>query len=121
MAIIYIAGPMTGLKGFNRDSFHLAAEHLRAAGFEVRNPACLDTDWSNYNHYTDVSLVMVEQADGIVFLPGSSASKGAQMERAKARELRLKNATPLLSGVWDDLEKLYIRNGGDKYVLLAVG
>lgn len=36
MAIIYIAGPMTGLKDFNRDSFYLA------------ELACLPTDWTRY-------------------------------------------------------------------------
>ncbi len=80
MAIIYIAGPMTGLKDFNRDSFNLAERALKAQGHEVRNPACLGTDWSKYQDYIEVGLVMLRQCEAICFLPGSEHSEGAQIE-----------------------------------------
>lgn len=110
--IIYIAGPMTGLKGFNRDSFALAELALKEQGHEVRNPACLPIDWSNYQHYMEVGLVMLRQCDSIVLLPGSEHSKGVALEKAEAEKHAISYATPLLYEVWDALTVAYIANRG---------
>ena len=41
---IYIAGPMSGLPNNGYDAFHRKAAHLRAAGWEVVNPAEMDLE-----------------------------------------------------------------------------
>ena len=112
MAIIYIAGPMTGLKDFNRDSFYLAELALKEQGHEVRNPACLPTDWSHYEDYVEVSLAMLGQCEAVVFLPGSGESKGAQIERVFAERRAIPDRTELLAEVWDALNVAYIANKG---------
>ena len=38
---VYIAGPMTGYKNFNREAFHKAEEELKREGHTVLNPAVL--------------------------------------------------------------------------------
>ena len=38
---VYIAGPMTGYKNFNREAFHKAEEKLKQKGCTVLNPAVL--------------------------------------------------------------------------------
>lgn len=110
MAIIYIAGPMTGLKDFNRDSFFLAELALKEQGHEVRNPACLPTDWSRYEDYIEDSLAMLCQSEAVVFLPGSDKSKGAQIERQHAEKRGTPDRTELLAEVWDALNVAYISN-----------
>lgn len=108
--IIYIAGPMTGLKGFNRDSFALAELAIKEQGHEVRNPACLGTDWTRYEDYIEVGLVMLRQCEAIAFLPGSQHSKGAQIERQEADKHAIADCSKLLSEVWDALNVAYIAN-----------
>lgn len=110
--IIYIAGPMTGLTGFNLDSFDLAELALVEQGYEVRNPACLGHGWANYEHYMEIDMVMLGQCDAIVFLPGAEHSPGAQREAKRAEELGLTTRTELLAEVWDALQVAYIANGG---------
>lgn len=109
--IIYIAGPMTGLKGFNRDSFNLAEIALREQGHEVRNPACLPTDWSEYQHYIEVGMAMLGQCDSIVFLPGSEKSPGAQRELQRSVELGIVSYCGL-HDVWPALQVAYTANKG---------
>ena len=41
MAKIYIAGPMSGLPGFNRQAFNRAAGHVVRRGNVALNPAIL--------------------------------------------------------------------------------
>ncbi len=103
---------MTGLTGFNLDSFNLAELALKEQGHEVRNPACLGHGWADYEHYMELDLVMLGQCEAIVFLPGSEKSPGAQREAERAKTLRLGSATPLLRDVWDALILAYIKNGG---------
>lgn len=105
--IIYIAGPMTGLKNFNRESFAIAERALKAQGHEVRNPACLGTDWSKYQDYIEVGLVMLRQCEAIVFLPGSEHSKGALIEKSEADKHALLSCPGLLGSVWGELNAQY--------------
>lgn len=112
--IVYIAGPMTGLKNFNRNSFNIAEEILRGQGHEVRNPACLGPGWAYYENYIEVGLVMLGQCDAIVFLPGSGKSPGALREKQRARELDICTRTELLDDVIDVLWRTYEENGGEK-------
>ena len=110
--IVYIAGPMTGLTDFNRESFKLADRDLRLAGFETRNPAVLPIGWSKYEDYIAVGLAMLATADLVALLPGWEKSKGAGIEAEYAKS----NGIPVveISGIIGlpqntslDLESLY--------------
>lgn len=107
---IYLAGPMRGIPEFNFPAFFKAAEHLRAHGHEVFNPAEKDnekygTDISKGNHEgredvaasqhgfslrealgADLAWICAE-ADAVALLPGWENSKGATAERATAHAL----------------------------------
>jgi nucleoside 2-deoxyribosyltransferase len=81
--IIYISGPMTGLPDLNFPAFHEAAKNLRAAGYQVVNPAEKNEEgdpsmaWLDYMRL-DIKMLM--DCDGIATLPGCEKSKGANVE-----------------------------------------
>ena len=77
--IIYIAGPMAGLKNENRPVFAEAAETLRSMGYVVLNPAVLPTGMPR-ERYMPICLAMLEQADAIYLLRGWEDSRGAAVE-----------------------------------------
>lgn len=78
---VYIAGPMTGLPGYNFDAFNAKAAELRAEGWHVENPAehgHIDgAGWADYLRW-DISRIAT--CGSIFLLPGWSASKGATLE-----------------------------------------
>lgn len=63
---IYIAGPMRGRKFFNYPAFDAAEAKLRAAGFDVVNPAQLDRD-TGFDPY---KLVVPEDFDWMTIPEG---------------------------------------------------
>lgn len=95
----YLAGPMSGIKQFNFPLFYSATAKLRAAGFNIVSPAELDaqhgvdkeamasTDgdaakltqtWGDLLA-RDVKII-ADVAQGVIFLPNWSKSKGAKLE-----------------------------------------
>lgn len=95
---------MTGLVGYNRHNFNKAAEYLRKAGHEVRNPACLDQDWTSYEDYIEVGLTMLRQCDAIVVLPGWEDSKGVAMEVEVAKQSNMVFFSELIDPIIDELQ-----------------
>lgn len=83
MPIFYIAGPMTGLPNFNRESFYAMADHIKAEGMTAINPATLP-DGLTQAQYMDICLAMLRCATHIVMLEGWQNSEGAKIERALA-------------------------------------
>jgi nucleoside 2-deoxyribosyltransferase len=94
---IYIAGPMTGIKGNNYPAFNQMAELLRSNGHRVLNPAEIkapmpahcrllgkDGCWT---WYMKKALIMMTQADTVIFLPNWGRSRGANIEMRLAMEL----------------------------------
>jgi len=85
---LYLAGPMTGYPELNFPAFHAAAAQLRAAGYEVVNPAELNLDpgtpWRVCMQIDIRELVLCE---GIALLPCWENSKGASLEYRIARGL----------------------------------
>lgn len=86
---LYLAGPMTGLPGFNYDAFHGAARVLRDAGYEVVSPAeaggdGLDRPWVEWMRLLIPQLVA---CDGVAQLDGWETSRGARLETCIAVEL----------------------------------
>ncbi|HAT1683822.1 TPA: DUF4406 domain-containing protein [Klebsiella oxytoca] len=93
MAVIYIAGPMSGYPDFNRTAFAMTATNLAAKGHTVLNPALLP-DGLAYEQYMDIALAMLRCADTIWFLDNWEHSTGAQAEHAVADALGLEIYTP---------------------------
>lgn len=82
--IVYVAGPMTGLKNANRPAFADAADELRSLGYVVLNPAVLP-DNMPHERYMPICLAMVQAADIVCLLPGWESSRGAQIEYRYAK------------------------------------
>jgi len=80
---VFIAGPMTGLKDFNRPAFFAAAEYLEGKGCIVLNPAVLP-DGLTHDGYMRITTAMLAEAQAVVFLPGWMESKGARIEFTRA-------------------------------------
>lgn len=109
---LYVAGPMRGYPQFNFPAFDDAAARLRAAGYDVFNPADRDrqihgADLVDKAHTGDEAQIVTthgfdlraalaadtawicRHADGLAVLPGWESSKGANAEVALARALAI--------------------------------
>lgn len=108
---VYLAGPMTGIPGFNFPLFNQAAADLRAQGFEVFNPAEKDNDIygegigdnptgsieeikesHNFDPRETIRvdlMTIIDWADAIYLLPGWQNSRGAKAEVALGEYLGL--------------------------------
>ena len=77
---IYIAGPVTGVEGYE-GTFAKAADDLRAKGYEPVNPVApgLVEGWT-YRDYINRGFQMLMECDGMLLLPGYMDSKGAALE-----------------------------------------
>ena len=98
MSTLYVAGPMTGLPDFNYPAFFDAERELRAAGFDVLNPAREEgrdgcTQWLDFMR---ASLRDLADCDGVAMLPGWGDSRGAALEVHIAWSLGLR-AMPVQS------------------------
>jgi len=87
--LIYIAGPMTGIKDWNRPAFADAAKRLTAAGIECIDPAAVDNpdEELEWHMYLRRDLPIVCGCSGLALLPGWWRSKGARLEFNTALEL----------------------------------
>lgn len=85
---VYLSGPMTGYPDHNFPAFNDAAGRLRAAGYQVVNPADAGADptrtWADYLR---ADLYDVLAADMVAVLPGWQASRGASLEVHVAQQL----------------------------------
>ena len=76
---VYISGPMTGIKDFNRPAFFSAEGVLKEAGAIAINPATLP-DGLSVGQYMDIAFAKLRAAEIMVLLPGYQESKGANEE-----------------------------------------
>ncbi|EEV3413835.1 DUF4406 domain-containing protein [Escherichia coli] len=93
MAVIYIAGPMTGCKDHNRTAFCAEDLKLRCAGNIVLNPAVLP-DGLSQQQYMSICIPMLMCADAIYLLDGWEESAGARAEYAMALKLNMPVSFP---------------------------
>lgn len=82
--VVYIAGPMTGIKLLNRQLFDNAEKTIRNIGYVVLNPAHLPVGMSK-DKYMPICLSMIDAADIVCMLPGHEKSNGASIELAYAK------------------------------------
>jgi len=96
---LYLAGPMTGRRDLNKETFTEAARDLRARGLTVWNPCEQDlrdrnrageevVEWSakrGLGYFMRKDLPQVCASDAVVVLPGWAKSKGARREVRVAR------------------------------------
>ena len=78
---IYIAGPISGQR-FYKEKFARAEADLKAAGWEVLNPAA--NEGPEYRDYIDQGLLQLMQCDAIYLLRGHVGSAGALLEQRYA-------------------------------------
>ena len=88
----YISGRMSGIKGFNYNTFNRAAKILRASGCKhVLNPVENGVPiTAQRKDHIRADIKMLLKADAIIMLPEWRKSKGAVLEREIAKQLELK-------------------------------
>ena len=96
---LYLAGPMTGVPERNVPAFTAAAAELRAAGYDVFNPAELvsnlvfaptgKTARELRQALLEDTTYICTEAEGLAMLPGWQDSKGAVAESALGLALGL--------------------------------
>lgn len=85
-ATYYLAGPMSGLPAYNYPFFNMVATRLRAMNLEVRSPHEIETPPKGlegqelWEWCMKRTVVMLEESDAIVLLPGWPRSRGAKAE-----------------------------------------
>lgn len=81
---VYIAGPITGIDGFE-ENFRAAASLLERNGYDPVDPTTPgQVEGYTYKQYIDRGLAMLQGCDAICMLPGSDASTGALLEKCYA-------------------------------------
>ncbi|ELC8119378.1 DUF4406 domain-containing protein [Escherichia coli] len=93
MAVIYIAGPMTGYKDHNRTAFSIEAMKLAEDAHVVLNPATLP-DGLSQQQYMSICIPMLMCADVIYLLEGWVDSDGVRAEYAMALKLNMPVSYP---------------------------
>ena len=115
----YLSGPMSGMPESNVPAFNAAAAHLRSLGVSVVSPAELDEEFPIENptwaRYLARDIVVVaEEVDGLILLPGWEKSDGAKLECYIGL---LKNKTfDLYVGVPGNTDRTATRNVGREYI-----
>ncbi len=88
--MIYVAGPITGRKNFNREAFARASDNLRQQGFSVFNPAAANLENDPLPKIMSYVLGQLCECDAIALLPGWWRSGGARIEWMLAKYLGIK-------------------------------
>jgi hypothetical protein len=90
MKRVYLSGPMSGIADHNFPAFNEQAAKLRAAGYEVINPAELNPDPAmTWEECLRVDIRELCTCDAIALMPGWERSKGANLELHIAHRLGL--------------------------------
>lgn len=86
---VYIAGPITGIKGA-KAIFEEVAKRLTGKGFDVVNPFNNGVDQKEaWEEHMKADIKMLVDCDAIYMLEGWEQSRGAKIERELAMQLGL--------------------------------
>lgn len=91
---IFISGPMTGYENYNEAGFKAAEKSLRDQGYEPISPwnqQLIDAG-NTWRECMFESLMLMLEADSIVYLPGHENSKGSTIEAKFAAKMGLPEA-----------------------------
>lgn len=81
---VFISGPMSGYKDYNKPEFLRAEYHLNELGYtSIRNPIRLDQSLS-YRELINLCLWMLQDSDVLYLLDGWQKSSGAKLEHQYA-------------------------------------
>ena len=89
---VYISGPITGTTDY-MERFEEAQKYLKSKGFDVVNPALVNSNLpknTSYREYMLMSLLMLSMCDHIYMLRGYEKSAGARKELVTARDLNIR-------------------------------
>ena len=79
--IVYISGPMSGIKNANREAFQRAEKFLvEKYGCRVLNPALGLPDGLSYTQYMAHAMILLSNATAVMILPGHQKSSGSVFE-----------------------------------------
>jgi hypothetical protein len=89
---VYISGPITGIKDYNRDAFNLAEQKLIELGHKVVNPlrGVKVSDKKTWADYMKTDIRLLTKCNAIYLLKGFENSRGARLEYKIAMELGYK-------------------------------
>ncbi|QRI45637.1 hypothetical protein SEA_ROYALG_53 [Gordonia phage RoyalG] len=82
----YLAGPMTGIEGYNFSTFDFYAKELRSQGYTVVSPAEIARELPGepgslpYTDYVRADLKELIECSDLVLIPGWGGSRGARAE-----------------------------------------
>lgn len=79
---VYISGPITGVSDY-LEKFNAAEEELKAKGYEVINPAKLNSimpETLTYEEFMKFDYEYLEICDAIYLLKGWNMSSGSKLE-----------------------------------------
>lgn len=81
MSRIYISGPISNTTDF-QERFAKAQKKLEKDGYEVVNPATLDSTFSKftYEDFMTLDILLLSRCNGIYMLKNWEQSKGANRE-----------------------------------------
>jgi len=90
----YLAGPMSGFPEHNFPLFHAETARLRALGYDIVNPAEINTDAvaPDWAECLKRDIPQLCTCDGVIVLEGWSKSRGASLEVHIARQLGMRLA-----------------------------
>ena len=78
---VFISGPMSGFKDYNKPAFDEAEHFLTERGAIVLNPATLPVGLDDED-YLPIDIAMIDACDALYMLPGFENSRGAVAELA---------------------------------------
>lgn len=79
-SLVYLSGPMSNLPDHNFPAFNAWAYFLRARGYDVVNPAEINSESGEWCDCLRADIRAMMDCDTLAYLPGWETSRGAMLE-----------------------------------------